>query len=56
MALKKVKSWSIYVEWQNSNDTWSNETIEQDGINKTTFKSIEKFLEEFAKIENKQEE
>jgi hypothetical protein len=56
MSNKKIKAWSIYVEWQNSNDTWSSETIEQDSIDKTTFKSIEKFLKEFAKIENKQQE
>jgi hypothetical protein len=56
MALKKIKSWNIVVEWQHSDDTWSTEWIEQDSIDKTTFKKIKKFLEEFAKIENKQEE
>ena len=56
MALKKIKSWNIAVEWQHSDDTWNTEWIEQDSIDKTTFKKIEKFLEEFAKIENKQEE
>ena len=56
MALKKIKSWNIAVEWQHSDDTWSTEWIEQDSIDKTTFKKIEKFLEEFTKIENKQAE
>jgi hypothetical protein len=56
MALKKIESWNIAVEWQHSDDTWSTEWIEQDSIDKTTFKKIKKFLEEFAKIENKQEE
>jgi hypothetical protein len=51
MALKKIKSWNIAVEWQHLDDTWSTEWIEQDSIDKTTFKKIEKFLEEFAKIE-----
>ena len=55
MALKKIKSLNIAVQWQHSDDTWSTELIEQDSIDKTTFKKIEKFLEEIAKIENKQE-
>ena len=54
--MKKIKSWSLVVEWEHSNDTWSNETIEQDSIDKTTFKSIKKFLKEFAKIENETKE
>jgi hypothetical protein len=56
MALKKIKSWNIAVEWQHSNDTWSTEWIEQDSIDKTTFKNIERCLKNHAKIENKQEE
>ena len=56
MDMKKIKSWNLVVEWEHSNDTWNNETIEQDSIDKTTFKSIEKFLKEFAKIENDAQE
>ena len=54
--MKKIKSWNIAVEWQHSDDTWSTEWVDQDSIDKTTFKSIEKFLKEFAKIENQTEE
>jgi hypothetical protein len=44
MALKKIKSWNIAVEWQHSDDTWSTEWIEQDSIDKTTFKKYRKIF------------
>ena len=54
--MKKIRSWSLVVEWEHSNETWSTELIGQGDMDKLTFKNIEKFLEEFAKIENETEE
>jgi hypothetical protein len=56
MALKKIKAWSLVVEWEHSNETWSTELIGQGDIDKLTFKNIERCLKNHAKIENKQEE
>ena len=56
MALKKIKAWSLVVEWEHSNETWSTELIGQGDIDKLTFKIIERCLKNHAKIENKQEE
>jgi hypothetical protein len=49
MALKKIKSWNIAVEWQHSDDTWNTEWIEQDSIDKTTFKKDRKIFRRVCK-------
>ena len=55
--MKKIKSWSLAVEWEHSNDeTWSTELIGQGDMDKLTFKNIEKCLKNHAKTENKTEE
>jgi hypothetical protein len=46
----------LAVEWEHSDKTWSTELLGQGDMDKLTFKNIEKFLEEFAKIENETEE
>jgi hypothetical protein len=55
-TMKKIRSWSLAVEWEHSDKTWSTELLGQGDMDKLTFKNIEKFLEEFAKIENETEE
>ena len=54
--MKKIRSWSLVVEWEHSNETWSTELIEQGDMDKLTFKNIEKYLKNHAKIENETEE
>jgi len=53
--MKKIRSWSLVVEWEHSNETWSTELIGQGDMDKLTFKNIEKYLKNHAKIENKTE-
>ena len=53
--MKKIRSWSLIVEWEHSNETWSTELIGQGDMDKLTFKNIEKYLKNHAKIENKTE-
>jgi len=55
MDMKKIRSWSLVVEWEHSNETWSTELIGQGDMDKLTFKNIEKYLKNHAKIENKTE-
>lgn len=49
--MKKIKSWSLVVEWEHSNDTWSTELLGQGDMDKLTFKNINKYLKNFAKEE-----
>ena len=54
--MKKIKSWSLVVEWEHSNETWSTELKGQGKMDKLTFKNIEKYLKNHAKIENETKE
>ena len=56
MDMKKIRSWSLVVEWEHSDKTWSTELIGQGDMDKLTFKNIEKYLKNHAKIENETEE
>jgi hypothetical protein len=55
-TMKKIRSWSLAVEWEHSDKTWSTELLGQGDIDKLTFKNIEKYLKNHAKIENQTEE
>ena len=55
MDMKKIRSWSLVVEWEHSDKTWSTELIGQGDMDKLTFKNIEKYLKNHAKIENETE-
>jgi hypothetical protein len=54
--MKKIRSWGLVVEWEHSNKTWSTELLGQGDMDKLTFKNIEKYLKNHAKIENETEE
>ena len=53
--MKKIRSWSLVIEWEHSDKTWSTELLGQGDMDKLTFKNIEKYLKNHAKIENKTE-
>jgi hypothetical protein len=55
-TMKKIRSWSLAVEWEHSDKTWSTELLGQGDMDKLTFKNIEKYLKNHAKIENQTEE
>ena len=54
--MKKIRSWSLAVEWEHSYKTWSTELLGQGDMDKLTFKNIEKYLKNHTKIENETEE